>query len=90
MSENYSLNSKFGLNVTPSKSNAAGAKKAEIKELRETDGNFIDNLTNYVKKYENVFNGNIEKEINMYIRQSMIVGMNLRAGETKRNFDVSI
>ena len=40
-------------------------------------------MTSYVAKYENVFNGDVEREIGMYSRQAMIVGMNLKAGEEK-------
>ena len=43
-----------------------------------------------LNKYENVFSGNVENQINMYSRQAMIIGMNLKAAEPKRNFDVNI
>ena len=42
-------------------------------------------------KYEDVFNGNVEKEIGMYSRKAMIVGMNLKASDKNiRNFDMNI
>ena len=89
MAENYSLNSKFGYNVTPNKGKV-NAPKNPAKEVQENIVNLFDNMTGYVQKYENVFTGDVEREINMYERQAMIVGMNLRAGEVKRNFDMNI
>ena len=89
MAENYSLNSSFGFNVT-----SKGAKNQPAQQtstnLSQSVGNLFDSMTSYVSKYENVFNGDVEREINMYSRQAMIVGMNLKAGETKRQFDVNI
>ena len=89
MAENYSLNNGFGLNVQ--KTNKANGLSSAAKEINESVGNLFDNITGYVAKYENVFSGEVEKETNMYIRQSMLVGMNLRA-ETQRkpNFDMNI
>ena len=87
MAENYSLNSKFGFNVTPKKDNIN--KQNTAKEAQQKVENLFDSMTGYVKKYENVFTGDVEKEINMYARQAMIVGMNLRASEVKRNFDMN-
>lgn len=90
MAENYSLNSRFGLNVS-----SQGAKQQQQTQKTEIDiaksiGDFLDSTTSYVAKYENVFNGGVEKEINMYSRQAMIISMNLKAGNTKRNFDMNI
>lgn len=87
MAENYSLGSKFGFNIT-----SGGAKQAQKSnvEINQASKNLFNSLGAYVDKYENVFNGDIEKEINMYSRQTMIVGMNLKAGEVKRSFDVNI
>ena len=90
MAENYSLNSKFGLNVS-----TANAKNREVQQTANVESSknahdLFDSMTNFVSKYEDVFNGTVEKQINMYSRQAMIVGMNLRAGETKREFDVNI
>lgn len=88
MAENYSLSSRFGLNVS---SQGAQTKQQNPETgISKNVGDFIDSMTSYVSEYENVFNGNVEKEINMYSRQAMIVGMNLRAGEVKRQFDVNI
>jgi len=89
MAENYSLNSKFGFNVTPGKGKTS-AQNVESKEVQKSNDNLFDSVTGYVAKYENVFNGDVEKEINMYTRQAMIVGMNLKASETKRSFDMKI
>ena len=88
MAENYSLNSRFGLNVTSNTKNQQ-AQQTNV-EIEKTVGNLFDTMTNFVSKYEDVFNGNVEHEINMYSRQAMIVGMNLKAGETKRSFDMNI
>lgn len=89
MAENYSLNSRFGLNVS-----SQGAKNQPAQKNTETIsqkvGDLFDSMTQYVAKYENVFSGDVEREINMYSRQAMIVGMNLKAGEQKRQFDVNI
>ena len=87
MAENYSLGSRFGLNVS---SQGAQTKQHSEINISKNVGNFIDSMTSYVSEYENVFNGKVEKEINMYSRQAMIVGMNLRAGEQKRQFDMNI
>ena len=89
MAENYSLNSSFGLNV--STRNAQSKQLAEVgAEVSKNVGEFIDSMTSYVAKHEDVFSGKVEQEINMYSRQAMIVGMNLRASEEKRSFDMNI
>ena len=88
MAENYSLNSRFGLNVS---SQGAQTKQQEHKvDISKSVGDFVDSMTSYVAQYEDVFSGKVEHDINMYSRQAMIVGMNLRAGEEKRNFDMNI
>lgn len=89
MAENYSLNSRFGLNVS---SQGAQAKQSlnPNKDISKNVGDFIDSITNYSPEYEDVFTGKVEHQINMYSRQAMIVGMNLKAGEQKRNFDMNI
>ena len=88
MAQNYNLNSNFGFNVT-------GANRTSVQKQSETlaekASNLFDSMTNYVDKYENVFSGEVEKEINMYSRQAMIVGMNLKAADnTIRRFDMNI
>ena len=91
MAENYSLNSSFGLNVSHQ-----GTKKqptpqnSNVEAFSKSVGEFVDSMTSYVAQYEDVFSGKVEHDINMYSRQAMIVGMNLRAGEEKRNFDMNI
>ncbi len=89
MAENYNLGSKFGLNVSPkgNKLQSAETKKVETENIVP---NLFDSMTGYVAKYENVFNGEVAEEINMYSRQAMIVGMNLKAAEQKRSFDMNI
>ncbi len=90
MAENYSLTNGFGFNISRKAVNVNDVKQA-VQNIDESVGNLFDNMTNYVAKYENVFNGEVEKEINMYIRQSMIVGMSLRAeSERKPDFDINI
>lgn len=89
MAENYSLNSRFGLNVSLQGAKNQQAQKTNI-DISKNVGDLFDSMTGYVAKYENVFNGDVEREINMYARQAMIVGMNLKAGETKRQFDINI
>ena len=90
MAENYSLNSGFGFNISsknPSKIQKAPQEQSKISSLNETVGNLFDSMTSYVAKYEDVFNG----DINMYSRQSMIVGMNLKASDkTIHRFDMNI
>jgi len=92
MAENYSLNSGFGFNITnrnPSTVQKTTVQKQE--SLSETVGNLFDSMTSYVAKYEDVFNGDVTKEINMYSRQSMIVGMNLKASDKNiHKFDMNI
>ena len=88
MAQNYNLNSTFGLNVT---GNNNVQPKAQDAEVLPKSADLFDSLTSYVDKYENVFTGDVEKEINMYSRQAMIVGMNLKAADkTIRRFDVNI
>ena len=89
MAENYSLNSRFGLNVSSQGAKNQQAQKTNI-DITKNVGDLFDSMTGYVSKYENVFNGDVEREINMYARQAMIVGMNLKNGEVKRQFDVNI
>ena len=90
MSESYSLNSNFGFNVSKNNINSNIIKHA-VNDIDETVGNLFDDMTSYVAKYEKVFNGEIESETNMFIRQAMIVGLNLRAEDkTKNNFDINI
>ena len=89
MAENYSLNSRFGLNVSSQGANNQQAQKTNI-DLSKNVGDMLDSMTSYVAKYENVFNGDVAREINMYSRQAMIVGMNLKAADTKRSFDMNI
>ncbi|MBQ8476521.1 hypothetical protein IJ531_05610 [bacterium] len=89
MAQNYNLNSSFGFNVTGKGSNAQ-IQKQNI-DLAQKAVNVFDSMANYVDKYENVFTGDVEKEINMYSRQMMIVGMNLKAADkTIRKFDMNI
>ncbi len=87
MAQNYNLNSSFGLNVTKG-ANLVNPKQNQL-ELKNL--NIFNSMDNYVQKYEDVFNGSVQKEINMYTRQAMIVGMNLKAADnTKRKFDTNI
>ncbi len=89
MAQNYNLNSSFGFNVT-SKNTNAPAQKQQV-DLGKKTADLFDSLTSYVDKYENVFTGEVEKEINMYSRQMMIVGMNMKAADnTVRRFDMNI
>ena len=88
MSQNYNLNSSFGFNVT----GGANAKpKQQNVEITQKAANLFDSMTSYVDKYENVFSGNVEKEINMYSRQMMFVGMSMKASDNNiRRFDMNI
>ena len=91
MAENYNLNNSFGFNIQKKLVVNGNDIKTAAKNIDEQVGNLFDNMVGYVAKYENVFNGNVERETNMYIRQSMLVGMNLRAEDnTRRNFDMNI
>ena len=90
MSENYNLNSGFGFNIQKKHIVNVNDIQNAAKTIDKEVGNLFDNMTSYVAKYENVFNGEVEKETNMYIRQSMLVGMNLRAEDTKKSgFDMN-
>lgn len=89
MAQNYNLNSSFGLNVT-SKNTNTPAQQNQV-DLGKKAANLFDSLTNYVDKYENVLTGDVEKEINMYSRQMMIVGMSMQASDNNiRRFDMNI
>ena len=90
MGQNYNLNSTFGLDVTP---RSPKQPKPEVKQktnIESTLGNLFDSFTSFSPEAEKVYTGDVEKQINMYSRQAMIVGMNLRNAETKRHFDVNI
>ena len=90
MGQNYNLNSTFGLNVTPRNPQQ---QKPEVKQktnIESTIGNLFDSFTSFSPEAEKVYTGDVEKQINMYSRQAMIVGMNLRNAEEKRHFDVNI
>ena len=89
MSQNYNLNSSFGLNVTSG--NVKATPQKQETETAQNKSNLFDSVTNYVDKYENVLNGDVEKEINMYSRQMMIVGMSMKAADNNvRKFDMNI
>lgn len=89
MAENYNLGSKFGFNVAQPKTGGQSLAPKKI-DVGDAVGNFIDSMTSYVDKYEDVFNGNVAKEIGMYSRQMMIVGMNLKSDDKNiRNFDMN-
>ena len=90
MAENYSLNSRFGLNVSQQGAKAQQQVKQAAVELQKNVSELFDSMTGYIAKNESVFNGDVEREIGMYSRQAMIVGMNLKAGEEKRKFDMNI
>ncbi len=90
MAENYNIGSKFGLNVSSQGSKTLDPQKTGSSNSSSAE-NLFSSMTNYVDKYENVFNGEVANEINMYSRQAMIVGMNLRAADTTiRKFDMNI
>jgi len=87
MAQNYNINSSFGFNVMPRNAGASG-QNAEA-DLFETAS--VQESNNFFDKYEKVFNGDVENEINLYYRQMMIVGMNLKASDnTIRSFDMKI
>ena len=87
MAQNYNLNSSFGLNVMGG--NVVQPKQAEAGAMQDAPGLF-ESIAN-IDKYESVYTGDVEKEINMYSRQMMIVGMNLKAADkTIRKFDMNI
>ncbi len=91
MAENYNLGSKFGFNVAQPKTGGANGSAPKKVDISESVNNFIDSMTSYVDKYEDVFNGNVAKEIGMYSRQAMIVGMNLKASDKNlHSFDMNI
>ena len=90
MAENYNLGQNFGFNVSQQGTKSANAQKTQV-NIDKTVGDLFDSMTSYVAKYENVFNGDVEKEINMYSRQAMIVGMNLKASDGNlRKFDLNM
>ncbi len=89
MAQNYNLGSRFGLNVSTQSAKTYQTPKKEL-DINPSSPNLFDSMSNYFIKNENVFNGDVAKEINMYSRQAMIVGMNLKAAETKRSFDMNI
>lgn len=90
MAENYSLNSGFGFNISQRGAKTSAAAKAEAAISSAANGLF-GSVNNFFEKHEKVFTGDVEKEINMYSRQAMIVGMNLKASDkTIRKFDMNI
>ena len=90
MAQNYNFNAGFGFNVVNKNPKQKIIEKASAEITQQVD-NLFSAVTNYVDKYENVLVGDVEKEINMYSRQMMIVGMNLKAADnTKKRFDMNI
>ena len=88
MAQNYNLNSTFGFNVTGNNNIKPQQQEAEKSQI---NSGLFDSTLGYTDKYEKVFSGDIERQINMYSRQAMIVGMNLKAADkTIRKFDVNI
>lgn len=90
MGQNYNLNSTFGLNVAQQRTKQAKPEVTKKINIETTIGNLFDSITSFSPDKEKVYNGDVEKQINMYSRQAMIVGMNLRNAEVKRHFDTSI
>lgn len=91
MGQNYNLNSSFGFNVTQQRTKQQAKPETTPKvNLETTIGNLFDSITSFSPDKEKVYNGDVEKQINMYSRQAMIVGMNLRNAEVKRHFDMNI
>ena len=91
MGQNYNLNSTFGLNVNPrSNQQSKPETKQPTINIDSTISNLFDSITNFSPEVEKVYSGDVEKEINMYSRQAMIVGMNLKNAEVKRSFDMNI
>ncbi|MBR1617469.1 hypothetical protein IJ670_04890 [bacterium] len=87
--ENYSINSSFGRNVMPQSANTSS--KEQGTNLFEKTAEILDSITGFVDKYENVFNGDVQNEINLISRQAMLIGMSLKAGDTTvRNFDMNM
>ena len=87
MAQNYNLNPNFGLNVT----HQAGHKTTEISPAAQRISSMFEDVDSAINKYDSVFSGDVEKQISMYSRQAMIVGMNLRAADSNvRKFDTSI
>ena len=89
MGQNYNLNSTFGMNVS-SRNTRVKPEKPQKTNIDSTIGDLLDNFVGFSPEIEKVYNGDVEKQINMYSRQAMIVGMNLKNAEVKRNFDVNI
>ena len=90
MPENYSLNAKFGLNVASSGTSFKQKMESAGAELSKSVGDLFESMTSFVAKNENVYNGNVEYEIGVASRQAMIIGMNLKASETKHRLDFNI
>ena len=91
MGQNYNLNSGFGLNVQSQGAKAAPAQKSNPEGVLAKLGNLFEVKTDSFEKIDTVLSGDVEKETNMYIRQMMLVGMNLKAADkTKHRFDVNI
>ena len=90
MAQNYHLNSNFGFNVTPQGVSSQAPNQQEQKEEAKKPTIF-DSVNSFFEKNEGVFSGDVEKEINMYSRQAMIIGMNLKASDKNvRRFDMNI
>ena len=90
MAQNYNLNSTFGFNVTTRQKQQTKQEKTQKINLDATIGNLFDSITSFSPEAEKVYTGDVEKQINMYSRQAMIVGMNLRNAEEQRHFDMNI
>lgn len=91
MAENFSFLKPFGMNVAPKNAPVQPKIKEPSVNINETVSNIFDSMTSYIADNEDVFNGNVAHQINMYSRQSMIVGMNMKAADTNvHRFDMNI
>ena len=89
MAQNYNLNSNFGFNVTPKGAPNQTSQQQEVIEQKKAS--IFDSVASFFEKNEEVFSGDVQKEINMYSRQAMIIGMNLKASDKNvRRFDMNI
>ncbi len=82
MAENYTIKS-FGLNIIPSGSDV----KKMGENVEKAIGTLWDPVLDYLKENDNIFSGEVAREIEKTNIQTLNLGMAMRSSETERRLD---
>lgn len=84
MADNLTLRM-FGYNVIPQEK-----KEYVHKKIKKAVEEIWVPVFDYLKKNEDVFSGDVRKEIESHNIQMLNLGMEMRKGETKHKFDTNV